>query len=165
MISNLRQNCLFLQLFFSDEVLVQLAIFTNNYAAIHILEKQYYALPDGSWDPVDREDIKKLIAFLIHAGLVSVLDIENYWSTASLYNGLWGRSFFSPDRFKAIISFFHLEDPAKDAGDRLYKIRYLYDVILSASKKFYQPKQHVSIDERMIRFKGRHGMKVMSRIN
>ena len=150
----------FFNLYLPNAVFEKIAEFTNEYAWMHIIRKPYYAQPDGSWEEVTSGDMQKLIAFLIYMGLVPVPNYENYWSTASLYNGLWGRAFFTRDRFKAILAFLHVDDVEKDPGDRLHKVRYVYDTVKAASQKFYQPRQHVSVDERMIRFKGRHSMKV-----
>ena len=150
----------FFKLFMSDEVFDKITQYTNDYAWMHIISKPSYALPDGSWDEVTRHDLEKLVAFLIYMGLVQVPNYENYWSTATLYNGLWGRAFFPRDRLKAILAFLHVDDVDRDPNDRLRKVRYIFETVKSASQKFYQPQKHVSIDERMIRFKGRHSMKV-----
>ena len=46
----------------------------------------------------------------------------------------------------------HLEDPNYD---KLYKIRPMLDTIIAPFKSVYMPKAQVSIDERIISFKGR----------
>ena len=96
----------FFQLFLSDETIDKIVEYTNEYAWLKIVDKPYYAKSDGSWEEVTHDDIKKFIAFLIYAGLVPVTKYTLYWSTASLYKGLWARAFFSRDRFMAIASFF-----------------------------------------------------------
>ena len=150
----------FFELFFSDEVIQTIAEHTNDYADMHILGKLTYAQPDGSWHPTSSEEIRKFIAFLLYMGLVRVGSYELYWSTASLYYGLWGRAFFTRLRFKALLAFLHVDVPDNDPADRLHKVRFVYDKVRTASAQLWQPKQHVSLDERMIRFKGRHSMKV-----
>jgi len=56
---------------------------SNSYAHEHIMEGcvQTYILPDGSWQDVTPDEIKKLIALLIYCGLVKVGSVEKYWST------------------------------------------------------------------------------------
>ena len=155
-----QQEIDFFKLFFSDDVIETIVEHTNTYADMYILRKPYYGAPDGSWDPVTPAEIKKFIAFILYMGLVRVSNYEDYWRTFSLYNGLWGRAFFSRDRFKALLAFIHVDDPDSDTTDRLCKVRYVYEQVQKASCRYWQPRQHVSLDERMIRFKGRHAMKV-----
>ena len=64
----------------------------------------------------------------------------------------------SRNTFPAILTFLHASDidPTNiDPTDRLHKIRVLLDKMRANCKKFYQPHQHVSIDERMVKNKGR----------
>ena len=128
---------------------------------MHIISKPSYAKPDGSWEEATDKEMKNLIAFLLYMGLVRVANYEQYWSVVSLFNGLWGRVFFSPrQRFKALLAFLHVEDVDKDPVNRLHKVRYVYDEVRNVSQQMWQPRRHVSLDERMIRFKGRHSLKV-----
>ena len=150
----------FFNLFVFDEVVQTIAGYTNDYADMHILGKQTDAQADGSWDATSSAEIRKSIAFLLYMGLVRVGSYELYWSTASLYHGLWGRAFFTRLRFKALLAFLHVDAPDDDPTDRLHKVRFVYDKVRTASAQFWQPKQHVSLDERIIRFKGRHSMTV-----
>ena len=150
----------FFSLFFSDDVLEKIVEFTNVYAWGKIDEKHSYAQQDGSWQETTKEEISKLIGVFIYFGLVPVPDCMNYWSTQSLYHGLWARAFFTRLRFKALLSFVHCAMPGVGAGDRLWKVRYLYDIIREKCIRFWQPRQTVSIDERMLSFKGRSAMKV-----
>ena len=71
---------------------------TNDCAFMRILSKPSYAKPDGSWEEATDKEMKNLIAFLLYMGLVRVANYEQYWSVVSLFNGLWGRVFFSPGR-------------------------------------------------------------------
>ena len=128
---------------------------------MHILGKQTYAPPDGSWHPTSSEEIRKFVAFLLYMGLVRVGSYELYWSTASLYYGLWGRAVFTRLRFKALLAFLHMDAPDNDPADRLHKVRFVYDKVRTASAQLWQLKQHVSLDERMIRFKGRHSSRAL----
>ena len=135
--------------------------FTNIYAATHILTHSSYADSDGSWRDTTTAEIESLLALFIHFGLVCVSNVEQYWSCKALYQGLWARRMMSRNRFKALLPFFHLVDPGQEVeGDRLRKVRYTYEAIRQKCRELYQPSQNVSVDERMIRFKGRHIMKV-----
>ena len=151
----------FFKLFFTDEVIASLVTFTNQYAWMHIAEHPSLAEKDGSWRECTSSEITAFIAALIYFGLVRVGDINKYWSTETLYHGLWARSMLTRDRFRAIRAFFQCSPPVlEDNGDPLRKVRYLYDHINAKCGQYWQPQQHLSVDERMIRFKGRQKMKV-----
>ena len=60
--------------------------------------------------------------------------------------------------FSSILTFLHVSgiDPCKiDPTDRLYKVRFLLDRLKANCIKLYQPSQHVLVDERMVKNKGR----------
>ena len=63
----------------------------------------------------------------------------------------------SKHRFKAIQSFLKVCNSATEnnAADKLCKVRFLHDYIRRKCQKLYQPYQNVSIDERMVRNRGR----------
>ena len=75
---------------------------TNSYAQEHIAEGTHrYAKTDGSWQETIPDEINKLIAILVYFGLVKVCSIvDNYWSTKTLYHGLWAREIMSRIRYK-----------------------------------------------------------------
>ena len=164
-VSILSQSWIFLVFFFSKQVLPEIVSFSNEYAWLHILGKQYDASADGSWSKIDITELKKLLGFLIYMGLVQVPRSEDYWGTSALYNGLWGRAFFPRDWYKALMAFLHVSSVDENANDRLCKVRFLYDSLHASFQAYYQPGSHVALDERMIRFQGRHAMKVYIRNN
>jgi hypothetical protein len=66
---------------------------TNTYAHIQITHKSSsYTNKEGSWTSTNLEEIERLIAFLVCAGLVKVeSEIENYLCLKTVYHGLWAR--------------------------------------------------------------------------
>ena len=60
----------------------------------------------------------KFIGLIILMGVVSVLTINRYWSTNSLFHGLWARYFMSRDRFKALLGMLHVSDPTEEHAVR-----------------------------------------------
>ena len=149
----------FFKLFFTASVISSLVDFTNTYAAMNIVRKPYYAMRNGSWMDVTADEIYNFIAVLIYFGLVRVSKYESYWSSTALYNGLWGRQFFSRRRFKSLLAFFHCSEPLESPQpDKLHKVRFLLDHVQKQCMCLWQPRQFISIDERMIKFKGRHSM-------
>ena len=76
----------FFWLFFTKEMLQEVVPHTNTYAHIQITQKSsFYTNKEGSWTSTNLEEIERLIAFLVYAGLVKVKsEIENYWSVKTL---------------------------------------------------------------------------------
>ena len=63
-----------------------------------------------------------LIGILIYFGVVHVKGASDcYWSTATLFHGLWARSFMPRLRFRALMALLHVVDPLNEpAGNKLY---------------------------------------------
>ena len=64
-------------------------------------------------------------------------------------------------RFEVLMTYLHLNDSSNQQPqgspdyDKLYKIRPLLDLVISAVKSVYIPEKYISIDESIIGFKGR----------
>ena len=144
----------FFKLFFTMEMVSQLCVFTNNYARLHGAEKP--SLYRG-WKDVTPKDLYIYFALWMYMAVVKAPSVEYFWSTSPLFHGLWARSFMTKLRFKAIQAFLKVCNPdtENNATDKLSKVRYLIDYVREKCKKLYHPYQHVSIDERMVRNKGR----------
>ena len=122
-----------------------------------IVNKQYYADSEGAWKETMVAELKKLLALIIYFGLVNVNSFHDYWSTKSVYHGLWARSIMSCDRFKGLMSMLHVVDPAaEDETDKLRKVRSFIEHIRNQCKELYQ---NVAIDERLVKSKHRSGMR------
>lgn len=54
----------------------------------------------------------------------------------------------------------HIADPSKECEqDKLYKLTIFVDKFKAMSKSLYKPAKNVAIDERMVRFKHRCGIR------
>ncbi|KAK0068378.1 piggyBac transposable element-derived protein 3 [Biomphalaria pfeifferi] len=132
---------------------IQLDQYTNTYATEHGLQKPSVF---QSWYELSPDEFYRFCGLIMYAGIVQVPNIERFWSTKSLYNGLWARAFMSHDRFKAIMCFIKVSNPlSEDPNDKLCKVRMLTTYIRMKCIKLYQRHQNVSIDERMVRNKGK----------
>jgi len=62
-------------------------------------------------------------------------------------------------RYCHILNFLHFTDNDRDGVDRtdarLWKIRNLFEIIRTNFSKFYNPSEHLSVDEVIVKFKGR----------
>ena len=66
----------------------------------------------------------------------------------------------SRTRYRQINSFLKITDHTQeDSPDKLTKVRFLYDIIKCKCKELYKPHSNVSIDERMVRNKGRYSFR------
>lgn len=150
----------FFQLFFSDEIIESIVRHTNTYAWLNIGKKPSYAAADGSWTETNSEEMKRFIALLIYQGIVRVPKYEQYWSTKTLYNGLWARDIMSRNRFKALLAFLHVVDPYnEDANDKLRKVSPFISHFQEACRTLYQPDQNVAVDERIVKSKHCSGIR------
>ncbi|XP_065188293.1 piggyBac transposable element-derived protein 4-like [Sycon ciliatum] len=63
----------------------------------------------------------------------------------------------SRDRYSAILEFLHFADNTQpaDAADKLRKVRPLIDLMNNMFRTSYKPKKEISIDEELVKFKGR----------
>ena len=65
----------------------------------------------------------------------------------------------SRDRFSSLMAFLHVVDPnTEDPGDKLRKVNAFVTYFKSLCISFYQPKQNVAIDERMVKSTHRPGI-------
>ena len=150
----------FFRLFFSNAIMQQICTNTNAYAWRNIQYKSSYGDKHGAWVETTPQELDKLIALIIYFGLVDVSSFQHYWSTKTLYHGLWARSMMSQRRFKALMGMLHVVDPAaEDPKDKLRKVSSFLDHFKRKFKEFYQPFQNVSVDERMVKSKHRSGIR------
>ena len=69
----------FFELYFSPDVVDSVVQFTNAYAEEHIADKRAYQNSKCEWTPTTREEIYKLIAFLIFQGMHRLPSMHDYW--------------------------------------------------------------------------------------
>ncbi len=148
----------FFHLFFTPEMIKSVVAHTNTNAFMKLLGGGYtsYTNEEGLWQNTTVEEINHLIALLIYFGLVNVDSaVEKYWSTKTLYHGLWARKILSRDRYKALMAFLHVVDPSKQTpGGKLHKVEDFLASFKERCSLLYQPAQNVAVDERMV--KSRH---------
>ena len=103
---------------------------------------------------------EKLVALVLYFGLVNVSSFHRYWSTKTLYHGLWARAIKLKDRFKALMATLHIVDLGdEDENDQLRKVIGFINSVKSKCKALYQPFQQVAVDERIVRSKHRSGIR------
>jgi len=84
-----------------------------------------------------------------------------YWSTDKLFGYLSIRRIMKRDRFMKIQQYLHLNDRSKMKPrnhvdyDKLFLVRPVLDIVRNLCKQNYNPNQNVSVDEAMVKFRGR----------
>ena len=118
---------------------------------------------DVAWVPVVEADIKTFLGILIIMGLHKGLRMHSYWSNDEALGVLAIKKAMSRNRFAKIQQYFHLNDRhaelrKEDVGyDRLQKIRPLLSICKETFRANFNPARELSIDEGMVKFKGRLG--------
>lgn len=150
----------FFKLLFKDENFDRIAVETNRYAQQSIAEKA-----DPLWYATTADEIRAFFTVNILFGIKQLPEIHAYWSRNPFLGVPEVQKIFSRNRFMKISQYLHLNDksrelPRGDANhDKLFKVRPLLDSVVFSIKSEYWPTKCVSIDEAMIPFKGRLGMK------
>lgn len=143
------------QLFFTDEVLDSIIFQTNLYS------QQTSTAPRVT----NRQEIKTFLAINLLMGLKRLPSYRDYWSNSPDFHDPYITSLMPVKRFSWILSNLHLNDnvmmPKKGSPgyDKLYKLRPLLNSMSSNFEKCMHPTVELSIDESMIKFKGRSSLK------
>ncbi len=152
----------FFQLFYTDELMKLIVEYTNLNAA-----RKRDSDPDnnkGAWSDVTLDEFKAFYGLSLLMGCMTFDRDEMYWSNSSKHK-LIGSSFgeiMTRNRFIQIRRYLHFSDDAQVAAhrdDKLYKVRLLLDSLRKSYQEEYIPHKEVSVDEAMIPFKGRLGIK------
>lgn len=148
---------IFLHLF-PESLIEDIAFQTNLYAL------QKYGNP-SAFKSTCRQEIKTFFAVNIMMGIKRLPSYRDYWSSRPELRDNFISETMSRDRFIWLLGHLHLNDnsvmPVRDSPnfDKLYKIRPVIDKLSETYMNSYKPSKHQSIDESMIRFKGRSSLK------
>ena len=157
---NMNKALDFFRLFFTIELIQEICQHTNAYGWFHVEKKPYYGDKRGAWIETNPEEIDRLIALILYMGIVRVSSFHRYWSTKTLYHGLWARSIMARDRFKALMAMLHVVDFAdENPNDKLRKVVGFANSIREKCKALYQPSKHMAVDERNVKSKHRSGIR------
>ncbi|KAK0142031.1 PiggyBac transposable element-derived protein 4 [Merluccius polli] len=141
-------------LIFTDELWDTLVTETNRYA-----EQVRAQTPTTSkWTPVSKTEMRTFLGLCLCFGILKLPARRDYWrQTKWLYQTSVPRA-MSRDRFDMIWRYLHLQDnldPALDKSDKLWKIRRFMDLLLLQFQALYEVNGYVSVDESMVKYKGR----------
>jgi len=121
------------------------------------LERQ--AGPSRQLPDITLPDMTTFVASALQMGHALKDTLHNYWSRLRQLHSLFYGNTMTRDRFLHILHFLHFADNSQrpDKGkeyDRLRKLRTVFDKLNEASAKFYNPSEHLAVDEVTVKFKG-----------
>jgi len=129
-----------------------------------VRESNLYAEQSNNLLDTTPEEIKALIGILIIMGFNSLPSIRHYWSNDKNFYCYRVASIMTVKSFLKLVRFLHINDNSKMPPrgpdfDKLFKVRPLICHLQTMYSSLECPSRHLSIDESMIAFKGRSGMK------
>ena len=152
----------YFELFFKAELYELIAEQTNKYAQQKIRNNNLAAHSRyHAWSETDAAEIQAYIALEIAMSTCPKPSIKDYWGNFWLTRTPNFSHVMPRDRFELIRAFLHFNDnenqPAEGHPefDPLYKIRKIFDVVDPALLAVFSPPQNLSLDESMLKFKGR----------
>lgn len=137
--------------------------FFNDDLFQHICEETgKYAIFLGKPNPnITVQELKVFIGILLVSGYNYHSRIRTAWSTDDDMVNILIKNSMRRNRFQQILQFLHFEDSYKKVtdSDKMWKLRPITDHLKANMLKHFHPEQHLSYDESMIAYFGRHGCK------
>ena len=106
-------------------------------------------------------ELKAWLGLTLNMGLVRKNSVKSYWSKNSVIQTPIFPNTMSRDRYLHILRFLHFTDndnapdPADPNRDKLWKIKPFLNALLPRFTAVYAPSRNLSLDETLIKFKGR----------
>ncbi|XP_042142454.1 piggyBac transposable element-derived protein 4-like [Ixodes scapularis] len=107
-------------------------------------------------------EVMQCIGVLIYMGIVELPRLHLYWNTSELFSGLILPKIMARSRFFAFLAFLSVMDPEKTDAVRdgkLHRITHLLQHMNDVSCQHFQPYRNLCVDERMVKSKGRSGIR------
>ena len=149
--------------FFTEEILNLITDQTNIYGKDKEQRKSQRKV--NSWKNISKKDIESFLGIIILMGINGLPKMRLYWSKDIAFRNNFISSIMSRDRFFQIFYNLHLADnslePKRESKDysRIYKVKNFTEILLENFPNNYNFGQYGSIDETMVKFKGRSTLK------
>ena len=131
---------------------------TNRYYHDHLDRLDQGPSPQPN---VNEAEMHAFLAITISMGHCIRDELTHYWSRADNFHTTFYGNAKPGDRYLHILHFLHFTDNKKvpdmkdKNSDQLWKIRNLFDILNDKFSKFYNPSEHLAVDEVIVKFKGR----------
>ncbi|XP_043498457.1 piggyBac transposable element-derived protein 4-like [Polistes fuscatus] len=128
---------------------------TNRYAEQIMSNGRRRKLDDG-WFPITKDEILAYYALCILIAQIKKPNIQMHWSKREVIETPIFAKVMPLKRFTQISRCLHFSNNLTDRNnDRLHKIRPIITYWNEKFNNIYTPKEHISIDESLMRYKGR----------
>jgi len=117
------------------------------------------------WEDVITKDIESFLGIIILMGINSLPSMKHYWSKDNVFHNSFISSIMSRNRFLQIFYNLHLADNSLEPKSgstnysKIYKIKHFVEILLRNFQNNYKFGHYGSIDETMVKFKGRSSLK------
>ena len=108
------------------------------------------------------DEFKAWIALTLNMGIMNKTSLRLYWSTETVFKTPFFPAVMSRDRYFQIMRYLHFVDNREEVKDKnspgcdkLFKIRKFLDLLFPRFLEVYNPERNLSIDETLIKFKGK----------
>ena len=108
------------------------------------------------------EEVWVFLGIFMEMGIHRVPRIVDYWSRNPLLGIVPVKQAMSLNRFKALWRYLHCDDNKSitDSSDIASKVKTVVEVLGRTFLANYHPSQELSVDEMMVKYKGRKGGKI-----
>lgn len=151
----------YFELFFDDQILRMIVQETNRYAQQYIHKT---VCKKGSrwkkWTETNVEELRLFFAVLLLQGVIKKPEQEHYWSKRQILSTPIFAKVIEKNRFLLLMKFLHFTNNEEFDKDRhpWPKLNKIYELMEHLQRKFrevYIPGKNLSLDESLMRFKGR----------
>ena len=144
-------------LFFDEDIIDMVCVNSNFYAELY-KDKYKYSYKYYQ-EGLNRINFMLFLAIVVYMGFHPREDYFSYWSNDPLFSSEFIQGIpLSRNVFSSLLTILDVSDidPCSiDPTDCLHKVRFLLNRMKENCMKLYQPRQHISMDERMVKSKGR----------
>jgi hypothetical protein len=122
--------------------------------------KDHLHLPPPPPSDVTMSDMLLFLAVTIQMGHDITDTLKHYWSTLEQLHTPFYSNTVKCATYFHILRFLHFSDNSNKPDkthenyDRLWKFRTVFDVLNDSFGKYYNPSEHLAVDEVIVRFKG-----------
>jgi len=142
-------------------------VYTQELIDLIVEQTNLYAEQRGvtGWVDTTAMEIKAFLGFVMATSVHRVPRLNNIWSSDWILSVPALAKIFPRNRFWQLWTNLHLADNTQAPGrsepsfDRLYKLRPMLNILADAFEAAHEPSQQLSVDEAMVRYKGRSSMK------
>ena len=107
------------------------------------------------WSPVTVNELEGFLALILNMGIITVPKVEDYWKTSMTAEIPFFRTVMPRDRFMLIFWMLHVSHSTTPSPKRIDKLRMLLDMLIPRFQMRYTPTCNLSVDETLLRFRGR----------